>query len=120
MKKVPCVRDLKMFRRSGCPQKEWDGEEGCPMWKEMSVGTRENPQKKEVRKQCIDVWQFDFSWAMLGLLEGNQQAIETFRNGMIYQDESGNLQPKPDPTTLALAHVINVASENRIPKLEEK
>ena len=40
------------------------------------------------------------------LLEGNQQAMETFRNGMVEQDNNGNIRPKSSPAELALYHAV--------------
>ena len=53
---------------------------------------------------------FDFQWASLGLIEGNQQATESFRNGMIYIGQDGNLYPKSDPALVAL---LQMAYENK-------
>jgi len=102
----PCIRDLERFKKSGCPQKPWDGKEGCPAWIEMAVSKKGNPLEKEIRKQCIDIWIFEFQWSMLGLLEGNQQAIESFRNGMVQEYEDGKTEPKSDPAALALLRVF--------------
>lgn len=110
LSKKPCIRDLKMFRKSGCPEKEWDGKEGCPAWKQLIISSRENPQKKEVKSQCIDLWMFELQWASLGVMEGNQQATESFRNGMIYMSQDGKLYPKSDPALVAL---LQMAYENK-------
>ena len=106
-KNPPCIRNLEKFRKSGCPEKQWDGEEGCPAWIELSTATRENPNKREIKKQCLDKWLWDFNWAMLGLLEGNQQAVETFRNGMIQKTQDGQTVPKPDPAVVSLLSFLN-------------
>jgi hypothetical protein len=100
--KYPCIRNLDCFKKSGCPQKSWDGEKGCPCWIELSVSKKGNPLEKEIRKQCLDMWLFEFQWAMMGLLEGNQQATESFRNGMVQTDDNGQTHPKPDPVIIAL------------------
>jgi len=100
--KPPCIRNLDKFKKTGCPEKQWDGEEGCPAWIELSVADRDNPNKREIRKQCLDKWLWEFNWAMLGLLEGNQQAIETFRNGMIQTTSDGQAVPRPDPAVVSL------------------
>lgn len=73
---------MKRFEKKGCPQRKWDGQDGCPAWIEMPVATRGNPQHKEVKGQCLDLWLWEFQWAALGLLEGNQQATEESRNMM--------------------------------------
>src|SRR4030042_2804553 len=79
MKKPPCIRNLTEFKK-GCPQKTWDGESGCTAWVEMSIATRGNPQQREIKKQCIDMWNFEFTWASLGVMEGVQIATEGDRN----------------------------------------
>ncbi len=105
-KRPPCIRNLKCFEETGCPQCEWDGEEGCTAWKEMTVGTAESQGKPVTKKMCVDMWQFDFSYSILGALEGNQQAIESFRNGMVQMDSQGTTQPKPDPGVLILLNMV--------------
>ena len=80
MKTKPCIRSLPEFKKSGCPQKEWDGKEGCPAWKERIISKKGNPQEKETKKQCIDLWMFDFAWSSLGTMEGVQIATEANRN----------------------------------------
>jgi len=80
MKKPPCIRGLKRFEKKGCPQKIWDGEEGCPAWIELTVSQKGNPLQKEIKRQCLDLWMFDFSWASMGQMEGMQQATESNRN----------------------------------------
>jgi len=114
--KTPCIRNLDPFRKKGCPQKIWSADgEGCPCWIEMDVASRENPQKREIKKDCIDLWQFSFQWAMLGLLEGNQRATESFRNGMVQPGEDGKDHPKPDPATVQLYKLFDtMKNEQRI------
>lgn len=77
----------------------------------MVIPLRDNPLKKESRSQCIDKWYFDFQWSMLGLLEGNQVATETFRNAMIQiNPETGKPEPRPDP---AMKRMLDLYSENQ-------
>ena len=120
-KRRPCILGLRQFEKTGCPQKSWDGEEGCPAWKELILSNRENPLKKENKAQCIMEWQFEFQWSMLGLLEGNQQAIETFRNGMVSTGADGVTYPKPDPAMVTLLSTIerNIRNTKRIENKEE-
>ena len=106
--KQPCIRGLGVFKK-GCPKKEWDGEEGCPAWREMIVSSRDAPLKKENRGQCIDLWDHEFMLVQNGLLEGCQQATESFRNGVV--DESGTL--KPDPAVVQLLRVFNEIKINQ-------
>ena len=77
--KPPCIRGLHQFKK-GCPEQKWNGESGCPCWIELSVGTVGNPLQKEIKKQCIDLWNHEFQWASLGAMEGVQQAMEGNRN----------------------------------------
>lgn len=102
MKNPPCIRGI--MKR--CPQAPWNGADGCPAWVEMTVATKGDPLKKEVRKQCIDLWQHDFSLAALGLLEGNQRATESFRNNMTVEG-----QPKPDPALLKLVKILDTRQQ---------
>ena len=81
----PCIRGLKRFEKKGCPQKKWDGKEGCPAWIELSVSAIGNPLQKEIRKQCLDLWIWEFQWAGMGQREGMQQATESNRNMLALQ-----------------------------------
>ena len=104
----PCTRGLSAFK-DGCPKRPWDGEsgDGCPLWLEKDVPKRENPMIREPLKACIDVWQFEVNWAQLGLLEGNQAAIEQLRNGLLfYDEEKKTVSPKPDYAMRELVKMI--------------
>lgn len=101
-KKPPCIRGLRNFKR-GCPGKPWNGEEGCPAWVELLVTPKDEPAKpKDKIGHCIDHWMVELKLKELGLLEGNQIAIESFRNNM-----SIDGYPKPDPAVLRLVDKIN-------------
>lgn len=78
--KPPCIRNLDKFKKKGCPEKRWDGGDGCPCWIELAVASKGNPQQKEIKKQCIDLWMYEFTWATLGTMEGVQIATEGNRN----------------------------------------
>lgn len=94
--KPPCTRNIKQFEKDGCPQREFNSEDGtgCPLWLELEVPTRENPQVREKQKKCLDLWFFTLQWSMLGYLEGNQAATESFRNAMCEIDPEGGARPK--------------------------
>ena len=109
----PCIRNLDQFKKKGCPRKAWDGQEGCPCWIEMSVAEKGNPLKKEIKKQCLDLWLWEFQWAMLGLLEGNQQATESFRNSMVEVAGDGKAYPKSDRGTMALLSLFQGLQERQ-------
>jgi len=99
--KPPCIRGLAAFKK-GCCEKEWDGESGCPAWVELLVTPRGEPLKpKDKIGRCIDRWQLEFALTTLGLLEGNQKAVESFRNNMT--TEHG---PKPDPAVAYLVQLL--------------
>lgn len=121
-KRPPCIRNLKCFEESGCPQQCWDGEDGCTAWMEMTVGTKENPSIPTTKKMCIDMWQFHLSFSTLGALEGNQQALESFRNGMVMVDPEGVTHPKPDPGVLQLLNMVHgqIQKQNIIREHEDK
>lgn len=108
MSMPPCIRGIKQFSK-GCPQKEWNGQDGCPAWKELTVTVRGEPLKKQIKKQCIDLWLHDFQYEALGLLLGNQQATESFRNNMTTEEG-----PKPDPAVLGLMQLIQDNTQHKI------
>lgn len=111
----PCIRALKRFEKTGCPERTWDGKEGCPAWVEMLVTPKDEPMKpKDKIGKCIDLWQLELTLKSLGLLEGNQQATESFRNGMLEQDRDGNPRPKPDPGTVAILKFIQTAINRQV------
>ena len=121
-KRPPCIRNLKCFEEDGCPQQCWDGEDGCTAWIEMNVASKDNPQIPQMKKMCVDMWQFDLSFSTLAALEGNQQAIESFRNGMVMVDPEGVTHPKPDPGVLQLIHTVQeqIKKQNIIKDYEEQ
>lgn len=111
MKKPPCIRGLQEFKK-GCPQKAWDGQDGCSCWIEKVAPIKGG--EKTIFKQCIDLWMFKLGWDQCGLLEGNQQATESFRNGMIEVDNNGKGQPKPDPAIVLLVNLIKDTQQKQI------
>lgn len=104
-KKPPCIRNLPSFKK-GCPEKGWDGNEGCQCWVELSVPKKSNPLEKEIKKHCIDIWMFILQLESVGLLEGNQIAIETFRNGMTFASEDGKVYPRANPASIELLKIF--------------
>lgn len=115
--KPPCIRNLKRFEE-GCPQKEWDGDGGCPAWIEMIVSKRNNPQEKVLEKMCVDLWNHKFIWASLGALEGVQAAVESHRNASCEPDphdpfNDNKARPKPDLFTMKLVQILEAESKKR-------
>jgi len=95
MKNPPCIRGLKEFKK-GCPQVAFNPitGHGCPAWITKTMPSKKDPDERETISQCLDLWMLVVNWDANVLLEGNQQAIETFRNGSIETDEMGRRLPK--------------------------
>lgn len=122
--KRPCVRDLKVFRKAGCPEKTWDGNGGCPMWVDGEMPKHQGPGMEWVHC-CQDELMYRFNYSMGALLAGNQIATESFRNGMVMKDEkTGATLPKPDRATLLVLSMFrneilkrNIINEHELKKL---
>lgn len=97
--KRPCIRGLKEFKK-GCPEKAWDGNSGCPAWKEYTI-PGQGGNAPFILKDCVDCTSEYWQIEALKLLEGNQVAIETFRNNM-----STEGSPKPDPALMKIATLM--------------
>ena len=104
MNKMPCIRGLKQFSK-GCPQRAWNGTDGCPAWIEIDMSTKGGQEKIKIR-ECLDIYMSRLMFYNNVLLEGNQQGIESFRNGMIYKDEQGNAVPKPTNVDIVLLNML--------------
>lgn len=118
MNNPPCTRDLKYFEKTGCPQREYNNIDGtgCPLWLELEIPTRENPQIKKKQKKCLDLWFFTLQWSMLGMLEGNQTATESFRNAMCEPDPlnpKASGRPKSNRAILKLIEILEKEKQNR-------
>jgi len=102
----PCIRGLQCFQKSGCPEKYWDKAtgEGCPAWKEYTVPSEAT--KPIIIKDCIDMLSEHWQFEALKLLEGNQRATESFRNGMCDVGPDNRVYPKSDMATLSLLNVF--------------
>ncbi len=109
-KNPPCLRNIDRFRRSGCPQKTWDGTEGCQAWVERTF-PGEPGKNPTIVRLCMDIWSLDYQLEMLKLLEGNQQATESFRNGMC-EEVAGQVVPKMDRAVLRLAGILQRQKED--------
>ena len=102
MNNPPCIRGLQCFKK-GCPQRSWDEKDGigCPAWIELEMKTKGGTDTIKI-KECMDMYMVRLMFHNNCLLEGNQQATESFRNGMVYKNESGEIVPKPNDVELAL------------------
>lgn len=111
MKKTlrPCIRDLKIFRKTGCPEKPWDGKEGCPAWVQYL-----NDEKIIVLENCMTILaESHFSMEILKSLDGNYKVNESLRNGLC--EVVGNeTVPKPDR---GLMHLIMTMTKQYNEKL---
>lgn len=115
----PCIRGLKCFEKSGCPQKAWDGEEGCPAWAEVPYEDEEKPGEIKIVKACIDVIQFDVNLKMLRLLAGNQAATESLRNGLC-ENIGGETQPKSPPAMTQFMNILTaINNRNLLPNKDK-
>jgi hypothetical protein len=109
--KRPCIRGLKDFQKSGCPEKHWDGQDGCPAWKEYTVpGEPSKPPK--IIKDCIDCLSEHWQFEALKMLEGNQMATESFRNCMC-EEVAGQVVPKMDRAVMELVSILQREKEDR-------
>ncbi|MCG8551841.1 MAG: hypothetical protein MI799_15670 [Desulfobacterales bacterium] len=104
----PCIRGLRRFEKLGCPEKAWAREtgEGCPAWKEYTIPGEEG-KPPIVIKDCIDSLSEHWKFESLKLLEGNQVATESLRNGMCEQGPGGEVVPKLNRGLMSLAAAIN-------------
>jgi len=57
--------------------------------------------------ECLDLYRARLHWHTNALLEGNQQATESFRNNMTEIGQDGKGRPKPDPAVMALIGVLD-------------
>ena len=112
--KPPCIRGLSCFRK-GCPQRPWNGEDGCPAWIEVDMRSKDGQVVEKIR-ECVDLYLPRLIFSTNCLLEGNQQAVESFRNGMVFKDEHGAVSPKPNPAEVLLLRVFEKIQENMAQK----
>ena len=70
---IPCR--WKLFKRKGCPESN-----ACPYWLTEVIKRKDGTVGPE--SKCIDFWMFTIAWHGNAILEGNQQAIESFRNNV--------------------------------------
>jgi hypothetical protein len=103
-KKPPCIRGLAAFRK-GCPQHSWNGATGCPAWVETTQDSKGGAEKIRIA-ECIDLYRTRLAYHANVLLEGNQQGIESFRNGMLTM-AGGKAFPKPDPAVAKMALALD-------------
>jgi len=78
--KPPCIRGLPAFKK-GCPQRVWSerNPDGCPAWVETRMPTKGGTEFIEIA-ECLDAYRVRLQFDTNRLLEGNAQAVESFRN----------------------------------------
>jgi len=107
----PCIRGLKAFKK-GCPEKAWNGSDGCPAWKEYTIPQTDG--KPIILRDCIDGLSEHWRFEALKLLEGNQKATESFRNGMCESAPDGKVYPKMDRAVLGLVEILQTEQRKRL------
>ena len=109
--KRPCVQGLKCFEKSGCPEAGFDATtgKGCPAWREYIIGTKPPTNIKECSFLLQEHWQFE----SLKLLEGNQCATESLRNGLC-ETVGGKTVPKVDRGMLYMIGEMQKAQLDRV------
>jgi hypothetical protein len=100
-----CIRGLKAFKK-GCP--EHCGPGGCPAWIEREVPNKNGGTEKVA--ECLDLFMARMTWHTNAILQGNQKAIESFRNGMVAKSGSTTM-PKPAIGSAELLAAIKPLSE---------
>lgn len=108
----PCTgSNDKTLLKNGCPEKFWDGQEGCPKWKEYTQPGKPG-EPPIVIKGCTDILMEHWQFEALKMLEGNQQATESFRNGMC-EEVDGQVVPKMDRAVIGLVSILQRGKEDR-------
>jgi hypothetical protein len=107
MSRPPCIRGLKQFR-GGCPQRSWNGHDGCPAWIDRDIPDRDNPPKVIAANMCVDIYLSRLQWDTNAFLQGIQASIESFRNNMTEVDEEGKKHPK---TSRGMGYLIGLIEE---------
>lgn len=107
MKRPPCIRGLSEFRK-GCPQRTWDGESGCPAWIDRTLPKKGGTEMVRIH-ECLDLFTMRLRYDANALLEGNQQAIEMFRNNMTVPGS-----PKPDPALSRFVQLLEESNRGRL------
>jgi hypothetical protein len=101
---------LREFKK-GCPQRCWDGESGCPAWIEINLPTKSG-ERMDI-KECVDIFQSRLQMSTNQLLEGNQQAIESFRNNMTEVGVDGVSRPKVNPLLKSVVVGMLTSAKNQ-------
>lgn len=110
--KRTCIKGLPDFK-NGCPEKHGVYPDGCPAWKEYTV-SQDNHNGPVVIRDCVDVLKERWQFEALKLLEGNQRATESFRNGMCETAKDGQVYPKVDRAVLELVLFLQRAKEDQL------
>ena len=108
----PCIRGLREYKK-GCPERSWNGKDGCPAWiEEQATVIEDGVAQKKMFKNCIDVWNLYIMKGLSRGLEGVQQATETFRNGMC-EEVNGQVRPKINQVIVSMTKEIGNGNNDR-------
>ncbi len=107
----PCVRDLRDFRKTGCPEKVWDrvSGEGCPCWMELEFKN----DKPSIRECMTILNESFFPIELLSLLESSYKNNEELKNGLC-EVRDGKVEPKPDPIVSHLLCLMQKKHNNEL------
>ena len=105
----PCIRGIQAFKK-GCPQRAFTDRDpdGCPAWIELSMPTKGGTDSIKI-SECVDLYKARLQFDSNRLLEGNVQAIESFRNNM-----STDRGPRPDPAMVRMVEFIQATARPMI------
>jgi len=115
----PCIRGLEIFKKKGCPEKFWDGKNGCPAWKEyIRPG---EPGKAPVKiADCIDVHSEGWIFEQIKLLEQLIVSVQSLRNNLSEKGPDGNFYPKSSFAEMTLVSFIQQKQEQAMIQTENK
>jgi len=103
-----------------CPETN-RGKKGCCFWLipgELPLINAKSSDKFPAKGMCSEHIKIFMLWDANFSLLGNQQATESFRNGMIEVDEKGRTRPKSDLLTATLLKVFTTKPETHAQMIE--
>jgi len=96
-----------------CPETD-KGKKGCHFWMIPGEGALINAKSSDkfpARGMCLEHLKVHMLWDANVTLVGNQQATESFRNGMVEVDRNGKTVPKSSLLTATLLKVLTTKPE---------
>jgi len=103
----PCIRGLKRFDKTGCPETVWDKRTGtgCPAWREY-FHTKPGQDPVLRAADCIDCLAEFWGHEALKLLESNYTVMESLRNGTCEVGPDKKVRPKSNPSVDVLLALL--------------